>query len=275
MQSPSAFVAAADQSNYRVPDAQLATCTKHGGAAVLCATAGKVGRNGRTAAVGATLFWLTCPYLNTIVARFERHSAISALQRLLDNDRKVSEAHVASHARYEERAKELLSSERWAFFDAHFVTGAAESAGGRKYGNAAVSHATDLKCLHALVAQSLCGASNPIGDAVIHYILLLAEKVKTIKNASAPLSSEKGSSGDCSTAEVCGGENSFAAESLALDEVSLLVEFVKQRLTDDIRGDRSDLRSVHDADKLCSSACEVLTFLDGRPPRSRKKHRIN
>ncbi|ORC93783.1 uncharacterized protein TM35_000016600 [Trypanosoma theileri] len=292
---PSPFEEAAEQKSYRVADVQLAHCTQHNSAAVLCSTAGKIGRNGRSAAVGATLFWLTCPYLNTIVARFERHGAVSLLQKLLDENKVVAAKHVSSHTDYEKRAQALLSAERWAFFDSHFVS-AGESTQGRKYGNAAVSHATDLKCLHALVAQSLCGASNIIGDAIIQYILLLSEKVKTFEKTLLTLDSQTNDD-DHDGSDVAdvddddnkdkdkdnsnGDDNKKINNSVALmnakkslDNVNALVSFVENSAVANEATDETS-SPVLNADALCIAACNVLTFLEGRPPRLRKKHRLN
>ncbi|ESL09492.1 hypothetical protein TRSC58_02785 [Trypanosoma rangeli SC58] len=265
-QSP--FEAAACQESYRVADVELATCKLHGGAAVLCSTAGKVGRNGRSAAVGATLFWLTCPFLNTMVARLERHGAVGALQRLVDANAGVAARHVASHARYEARARALLSDERWTFFDAHFVS-LPESPGGRgrKYGNAAVGHAKDLKCLHALVAQSLCGAPNPIGDAVLHYIIHLSKEVEKLQQPARDPAPDK----DEKTAEE---DNAAPTSGNSLDDISAFVVFV-EGWTLQTEDERGTLPVAVDASNVCSAACKVLTFLGGRPPRLRKKHRIN
>ncbi|RNF18956.1 uncharacterized protein Tco025E_04347 [Trypanosoma conorhini] len=269
----SAFEAAACQQSYRVADVELATCKLHGGAAVLCSTAGKVGRNGRSAAVGATLFWLTCPYLNTMVARLERHGAVGALQRLVDENGRLAAQHVASHARYEARARALLSDQRWAFFESHFVS-PPESASGRKYGNAAVGHAKDLKCLHALVAQSLCGAPNPIGDAVLQYILHLSKRVEAVRQPereSLPAKEAKAAAAAAGEEEK---DNAAPACVSSLDDISAFVAFVEgwALQTEDERG---AFPSALDANDVCSAACNVLTFLEGRPPRPRKKHRIN
>ncbi|KAH9577435.1 Protein of unknown function DUF501 [Trypanosoma melophagium] len=297
---PSPFEAAAEQKSYRVADVQLAHCTQHNSAAVLCSTAGKIGRNGRSAAVGATLFWLTCPYLNTIVARFERHGAVGALQKLLDENEVVAAQHVSSHTVYEKRAQTLLSAERWAFFYSHFIS-AGESTGGRKYGNAAVSHAKDLKCLHALVAQSLCGASNIIGDAISQYILVLSEKVKTFEETLVtvnPRTSDSDNDGSSSVTDAAtptaaspddgdnnnngkGEDNKKIDNSVvlkdakeSLDSVSALVSFVECcAVANETTKGTSSL--VLNADAICTAACNVLTFLEGRPPRMRKKHRIN
>ncbi|KEG10636.1 hypothetical protein DQ04_03481060 [Trypanosoma grayi] len=266
LKKPSAFEAAADQASYRVADVQLASCRQHGGAAVLCSTAGKTGRNGRSAAVGATLFWLTCPYLNTMVARLERHGAVGALQKLVDNNANVAAQHVASHRHYEERARALLSAERWEFFSSHFTSGS-ESQGNRKYGNAAVSHAKDLKCLHALVAQSLCGAPNVIGDAILFYMLFLSQKVETFDKVSEKTASHTDDAENDSN-------DTFTDEKRSLDDVSALVAFVESWSSKNVAKDGTS-STVLDADDVCSAACNVLTFLEGRPPRPRKKHRIN
>ncbi|EKF33623.1 hypothetical protein MOQ_002503 [Trypanosoma cruzi marinkellei] len=260
-----AFQAAASQESYRVADLELATCKLHGGAAVLCSTAGKVGRKARTAAAGATLFWLTCPYMNIIVARLERHGAIGALQRLVDENERVAAQHVASHARYEKRARALLSDQQWAFFDSHFVS-IPESSGGRKYGNGAVGHAKDLKCLHALVAQSLCGAPNPIGDAVLQYIYLFSKKVEALRRPAQNFHPEEGR-------DEAEEENDFAS-ARSFDDVSVFVDFVEDWTTKH-EEERAKLPVALDANDYCSAACSVLTFLEGRLPRLRKKHRIN
>ncbi|CAD2214829.1 hypothetical protein AGDE_11902 [Angomonas deanei] len=141
--------------------------------AVLCSTAGKNGRGQSSAAIGATVFWLTCPNVNNLIGRLEHHGAVRRLQEAIDGHDTLRQFHITSHAVYEQRVKELISAEQWAFFDQHFVH--PEDKEKAKYGNAAVSHDRDMKCLHALAAQSLCGAANPCGTWVINYILFLAE----------------------------------------------------------------------------------------------------
>nr|CCC89980.1 conserved hypothetical protein [Trypanosoma congolense IL3000] len=274
MERPNPVVAVANQSSYRVPDAQIAICVEHGGAAVLCVTAGKVGRKGRKAAFGATLFWVTCPNLNNIIARLERHGAVGAVQSLINNDCDVSEAHVASHLHYEKRAKELLDPERWKLFDAHFGAGAVDSPRGRKYGNAAVSHATDIKCLHALVAQSLCGAPNPIGDAVLRYVLVMAERVRLFKSSQRTCCAHE----DNCERIACSGmddrnDKLILEEDMLMDSTSL-AEFVR-RFVLEKENHVCDSSGEVNADSFCSAALEVVTFLDGRPPKARKKYRIN
>ncbi|KAG8347074.1 putative Protein of unknown function (DUF501) [Trypanosoma vivax] len=261
---PSVFESAADQANYRVPDKSIVSCLGHGDAAVLCVTSGKIGRRGCTAAVGSTVFWLTCPYLNNIVARFERHGAVAALQKLILEDRAVSMAHVASHSFYENRVRELLDKEQWEFFYKHFVSGAANSSGARRYGNAAVSHATDLKCLHALVAQTMCGAPNPIGDAIVQFIFFLSDEVDILQRNQCPTPTPG--------ADVRNGGDTT---KIPLDELSVLVKFVKDWIHKSVSDENRGLRVPVSGDELCSSACKVVTFLEGRPPRRRRKCRIN
>ncbi|CAG9582250.1 conserved hypothetical protein [Leishmania major strain Friedlin] len=165
-----AYAEAADPDRYRVADALLFTCAEHGKACVLCVTAGKNGRSGRTAAVGATLFWLTCPNLNAIIARFEGHRCVQAVSAAMAQQPCLCDWHVQSHDVYASRAKDLLSPAQWCFFESHFLSDEQPSL--HKYGNAAVSHASDMKCLHALVAQTLAGVANPVGSVVVNYILL-------------------------------------------------------------------------------------------------------
>lgn len=256
---------ARENSRHRQPDAVLFTCTKHGNAVVLCATAGKIARLRRQAAVGATVFWCTCPSLNNALAHVEQSGAVQVINRVFSLYPSVARAHAASHAGFEARVRELLTEENakwekeeeeahtrassgfslssqekekehrrgevrkgdeevgkaghtrgghvavfssstevapplapamgtgrtavgpaptsvscsssssssslWEFYYSHFI--APPEGYPRKYGNGGMTRSTCVKCVHALVAQELCGAINPIGEAMCNYLCFL------------------------------------------------------------------------------------------------------
>lgn len=285
-----AYAEAADPERYRIADALLFTCAEHGKACVLCVTAGKNGRNGRTAAVGATLFWLTCPNLNVIIARFEGHRCVQAVSAAMAQQPCLCDWHVQSHDVYASRAKELLSPAQWCFFEAHFLSHEQPSL--RKYGNAAASHAADIKCLHALVAQTLAGVANPVGSVVVNYILLQHQLVR-----------EAAEMGKSEEQEV---EERRLSMKATLDSTCLFSEFAtafvraaSERPRDDWHGlqnvyfevplpegniwckravqymwrDDSQLATL--CPDLCVRALTVLVALEGHSRRRHKKHRIN
>lgn len=309
-----AYAEAADPTRYRIPDAPVSSCAAHGSSAVLCTTAGKNGRNGRTAAVGATVFWLTCPNLNALVARMERNGGVQIVAEQLRSHASLRQWHVASHDAYEARVKSVLSDVQWQFFRQHFLQqgspkasvsppsaalptlGASHSLNTRrKYGNAAVSHAEDMKCLHALVGQSLGGAPNPIGSLVLNYIHYL--------HSCIPVSFPRNSSDE---AGVLVDDVAWPPRRRAMDDAARLTAFItafveaaemaggswdsmgRQQLR--IRyptGAPDDPCSSHCYEwcdgtallncspDLCQESAEVLLFLEGHPLRRSKKHRIN
>lgn len=111
----------------------------------------------------------------------------------------------------------------------------------RKFGNAGVSHSADMKCLHALAAQALAGAPNPIGCAVLLYIIHLHECVN------------KGLS------------------SKEADDFSRFFVFL-QTLTNEVLTTNADkLRGMG----ICEAAASMIIALEGHQPRARKKHRKN
>lgn len=291
------YAEAADPERYRIADAPLFTCAAHTEACVLCTTAGKNGRNGRTAAVGATLFWLTCPYLNALIARLEGHRCVQAVTEAMKRHDALKRAHVASHDCYVARARSLLSGAQWSFFESHFLT--CDDARLHKFGNAAVSHAADMKCLHALVAQTLAGAANPVGSLILNYVLFLYQLTCVAEKA---------------VAEVAGQEEETRLSLRAvLDSAELFVnfteafvQFVLLTASHSSRAGMSGSEEVEtptltiflpeprvfEASEMtyvwqndasfsalspdaCARALHVLTFLEGKPPRRHKKHRIN
>ncbi|CAJ1007962.1 putative Protein (DUF501) [Leishmania naiffi] len=284
-----AYAEAADPHRYRIADALLFTCAEHGEACVLCITAGKNGRNGRTAAVGATLFWLTCPNLNAIISRFEGHRCIQVVAEALSRQTCLCDWHVLSHNVYASRAKELLSPAQWSFFHTHFLSEEASSL--HKYGNAAVSHAADMKCLHALVAQTLAGVPNPVGSIVVNYVLLLHQLVS--KTA------------DREEIEGHGVEEKLTIQA-TLDSTVFFASFITAFVRAASERHREDWQGLHDVyfevplpdgnerckgavqymwrndsqlatlyPDLCACARIVLHALEGRPRCRHKKRRVN
>lgn len=249
------------EEEHRQTAAVLFQCRAHGNAGVMCVTAGKVGRQRHQAALGATIFWCTCPSLNNALAHLEQSRAVQTINHFLSLYPSVAAGHCASHSLFETHVEKLLrekaddagwrgstttaaaasasqgesgkeeeeqniserekqdvdpmvkegvrrsilssslppspslqvegrgkeksireegsppsptsfsSSSLWDFYHSHFISPPDPSR--RKYGNAALSHPTIVKCLHALVAQELCGAVNPIGEAICNYLCFL------------------------------------------------------------------------------------------------------
>ncbi len=236
----SKFHTLVDPAKYRQPDDHIASC-RHGPCTVSCVTSGKAGRNGRTAVVGATIFWLQCPSINNILARFERHGAVKMLQQRLVDDPPLRQLHVASHKAYESRVRVILpTDEQRTFFFEQFVHPADPSK--RKFGNAGVAHDDDMKCLHALAAQALGGAPNPIGAAVLLYVADLHTKV-----------------------------NAGTLDPTDADDFSHFFAFY-----DSLKPNQLALSGEQlDSDTLCAEAASLLIALEGHAPRARKKHRKN
>lgn len=292
------YAEAADPERYRVADAPLFICAEHTEACVLCTTAGKNGRNGRTAAVGATLFWLTCPHLNALIARMEGHRCVQATTEAMRRHPALMERHVQSHEIYAARARSLLTDAQWAFFAAHFLS-SDDDAQLHKYGNAAVSHAEDMKCLHALAAQTLAGAANPIGSLVINYVLFLhqltcvaEDEVARQENSRAKLRAALDSTDlfvifmDCFAASIVGEEKTQAGVERnnghqngdVCHGVTLTVPLPQPRAfttSTVVYTWQTDASFATLSPDICARALRVLVFLEGRPPRRRKKHRIN
>lgn len=268
----SAYAEAANPALYRVADAPLFRCVQHGSAAVLCSTAGKTGRNGRTAAIGATVLWLTCPHLNNMVARLERYGAVQIVADCLATNPSVMAAHVSSHTVYQDRVKSLLSAEQWAFFESHFVRPADPLQ--RKFGNAGVSHAGDIKCLHALLAQTLGGAVNPVGLAVLNYLLFLSVLIRAVSPT------------DESALRAQINSRELFAKFLRFTLVRGIVEVPEAvAIAVSLRPD-AELVVTHHwmADygaiqglkpDVCERSLEVFVFLEGKPPRASQKNRLN
>eukprot|EP00796_Vickermania_ingenoplastis_P004386 gene4386-3189_t len=262
------FAAAADPQKYRQPDASLFSCTAHSSAAVLCCTAGKIGRRGGHAAVGATLFWCTCPNLNNLVARMERHGGVQTVNRFFGNHPAARAALCSSNTVFEERARELLHSvdaPLWTFYNSHFIH--PNNPAKRKYGNAAVSHPEDVKCLHALVAQELCGAENPVGAAVTNFIVFLYEQLKL--DATAPLDDPAlfeaflAVALRAGTAPLRGARLEYLAREKEEHHSSPPHGWsYTWRSLDDLRGLQPD---------LCAMAHTVIVGLEGHAPRARRQ----
>lgn len=281
------YAEAADPERYRVADAPLFACAEHREACVLCTTAGKNGRNGRTAAVGATLFWLTCPHLNALIARLEGHRCVQAIAEAMKQHSALMACHVQSHEVYAARARALLSDAQWAFFDQHFLSD--DNAALHKYGNAAVSHAVDMKCLHALAAQTLAGAANPIGSLVLNYVLFLyqltcvaeeegEEKRWTLRAALDRLELFESFTESFVLCILQRSEGETESSAKLVCEATLTVP-----LPDPHGKETSEVTYEWQADAalsslspdICARALRVRVFLEGKPPRRHKKHRIN
>jgi len=191
------------------------------------------------------MFWLVCPALNNFLARLERHGAVRRISEIHRANPHLLAAHEASHAVYERRCEELLSSEpgKWEFFHSHFVR--PTEAERRRYGNAAVAQPQDVKCLHALCAAALGGAPNPVGCIAIEYTKYISEQLFKPD-----------------------GED--AVKQPHLDDIETFARFMVQ--WEPKVWTEAPRVSGHE---LCRSAARVILALEGHAPRLRKKHRKN
>lgn len=275
--SSSPYTEVADPKKYRQPDATLFSCIAHQQAAVMCATAGKIGRNGRQAAAGATVFWCTCPSINKLIARIERNGGVQQVVAAFQADPALLRAQCESHITFESRVKELLESSSgplWDFYDSHFINppsdGGAE--GQRKFGNAAVSHAGDMKCLHALVAQELCGASNPVGLVVCNYITFLYSLLSKVTSGEE-LTPEQRSSVESSDLFrrfilTCGASPAFGQE-ISMDRGPC---FSPSDIPVVWRS-KGELQAM--TPDLCEMANHIFKTLEGKESNRSKKRRVN
>lgn len=281
---PSPYQIVADQEKYRVPDAAFGPC-QHGASGTLCSTSGKVGRNGRSAAIGATLCWLTCPQLNNIVARFERNGLMPALAARFTTDSALVAAHVSSHGAYESLVMRSLDETQRNFFKSHFIE--PEDVSKRKFGNAAVGHEADLKCMHALVAQTICGASNPLGNLCLHYILHLKSELDAMVNAEVEAAEPDVSAPACASTvdtttpttvaaspnlKACGVVDRPDGMLQYLDRVGLAYVMTPPMASSD---DETESGGGVASAECCAAAAWIIVTCEGHAPRTRKKHRKN
>ena len=236
-------------NRYRKLDKILVRCTDHGALAVACCHAGKVGKS-RTAAISATTFWLTCPMVNSVLGRLEHDGVIKLLTRLLFEDTHLLQLHVESHALYHSRAKEEMETEELRqLFTLQFF--------GKKFGNAGVNHEQDVKCVHALVAQTLCGAPHPFGSALVRFLLNLRSTLNSLN----------------SNIETGGKEAGVPCRAEPVSLVVLLQHFLRENAP------TCYTPLVHDEElgsNICEASRDVTAIcLGGRVARTRKKRRIN
>ncbi|CCW60763.1 unnamed protein product [Phytomonas sp. EM1] len=224
--------------------------------------------------MGATVFWITCPHLNNVIARIERNGGIQQVARVLSEDAAAMAAHVASHARYVERVKELLSAPQWEFFVSHFVE-PGEGLSGRRFGNAAVSHAGDVKCLHAWVAQVLGRAANPIGEGVINFILFL-HRLMSECSKGVTRNDDKAAVKMCMNSPTLFYDfltQAFSQHPNSEREIEFMIENERKKVPYSWISD-CDALEVLKPD-LCQRCLDVFLFLEGRSPRISSKRRLN
>ncbi|CCW66434.1 unnamed protein product [Phytomonas sp. Hart1] len=263
----------AASTRLRAAEAVLFPCAHHHRAVVLCTAAGKAAKKGRPAVMGGTVFWITCPHLNNVIARIERNGGVKAAAQVLSRQPTAMAKHFASHVRYTERVKTLLTAQQWDFFLAHFVE--PEKGSSRLFGNAAVSHADDVKCLHAWVAQALARAANPIGEGIINLILFFHLLISDYR---------KGVDSD----------DNDASLKHYMDSPIPLYDFLTQAFSQDTKSEREIEFTIGNEPKrvsyswisdpvvlealqidLCQRCLDVYLFLEGRSPRVSSKRRLN
>jgi len=108
-----------------------------------------------------TLFWLSCPFLNTTVSRLESAGAVRRFERRLAADPGLAQRYAVAHDAYREERWALLTEE-----DREFLreVGALDRL---QTGIAGLSNPRRVKCLHSHLAHFLARGENPIGAAVI------------------------------------------------------------------------------------------------------------
>ena len=239
-------------------------------AVVLCGHAGKEGKRARTdrASLGATLCWLVDPALNNLLARFERHGAVRRVEAFMAEGgalgATMAAGHVAGHATYVDRVVARLPPEMASLWQERFGAGAA--AAHRKYGNAAVGTPSAVKCLHALTAQALGGAPNPVGCAVARYIVWLASPAVRVVGPGA-LSADDGATTAAAAADGDG------PRVVAVDDLDAF--FAWLLATGDTAFTFGDGGATQAVPGVCEAAAAVLVAAEGHAPRPRKKHRVN
>lgn len=186
----------------RATDVLLRATEAEGSAPIVtfCPYAGKQGRpradNNHNkevshAILSGTVLWLVCPFVNNCIARVERTGGVKKIDARLKTDAFLGPLHEASHRVYEGYVTRTLLTdpEEQARFLKMFVNvetnEEAHKKGNwnRKYGNAGVSGPRDLKCFHAVAAQALGGASNPVGCVVVNYLFHMYDVLQGIKDA--------------------------------------------------------------------------------------------
>lgn len=167
-----------------------------------CPYAGKPGRprpeNNHNKAVShailsGTVLWLVCPLVNNAIARIERTGGVRLIDARLKTDAFLGPLQEASHRVYESYVTQTLlkdPEEQQRFLKMFVQVDAGEEKEGhkrgnynRKYGNAGVSAPRDLKCFHAVAAQALGGAANPVGCVVVLYLFFLNDKLDEMEAA--------------------------------------------------------------------------------------------
>jgi uncharacterized protein len=208
-----------------------------------------------------------------------------ALAARFTKDPALVASHVASHAAYERLAMNSLDETQREFFKSHFME--PEDVSKRKFGNAAVGHEDDLKCMHALVAQSICGASNPLGNLCLHYILHLKSEVDTLlseeaDNAqgleAAPAAAASATATNATPILTTASPNLKACA--VVDRPNGILLFLDRVGLDSVMDPplvtaAPDQKPMIASAECCAAAALIITACEGHAPRTRKKHRKN
>lgn len=105
-----------------------------------------------------TLFWLTCPSLNTQISRLEHEGNIQIVEALIREDSEFQEAYHQNHQRYAEERWSQLSTLEKVWIESHGYADAL-----LKTGIGGIHDWDTVKCLHLHYAHHLA-RGNVIGE---------------------------------------------------------------------------------------------------------------
>ena len=267
-----------DPTRRRQPDEVLFATMAGAPAVVLCGHAGKEGKKRNAASVGATLCWLVEPHLNNLLARFERHGAVKAIEAFMGVDGKAGvaapelgqqmlAAHLAGHAAYVDEVVPRLDDAQRTLWTQRF--GAEAEPSKQKHGNGAVSEPKSVKCLHALTAAALGGAPNAVGCAVAKYIAYLASPAVSLRCTAG------GTATAAAQADGVDATKDDAAAVAPTDIDNIESFFTWLKTTGPAAFSFGEGGAKADVPRVCESAAAILVAVEGHAPRARKKHRIN
>jgi len=117
-----------------------------------------------------TLLWLTCPRIKNFISKLESVGFLSSLQEKLNKDPEFQAKVLKDNESYKNWLKGnidvLLTAEmyvRWMSGNRQSDPSLVESVKQTRYGNAGVTVALSIKCLHAHLATFLSGIPDEIG----------------------------------------------------------------------------------------------------------------
>ena len=107
-----------------------------------------------------TLFWLTCPYINILVARLESAGHVARCQQRMADDPELAAAMQQAHENYAKQRRDVVPQSVQAslarnYPKRHDVL--------MNSGVGGIRTQEGIKCLHAHLAHYLAGGPNPVG----------------------------------------------------------------------------------------------------------------